>query len=181
MFRKRQSQEYVGRHRVRLVSSGQHKQDGFPPPDKIPQMMAAPTLPVSGLLSSDPPFYSSQLYDTSRLHGIDPDLVSPLGPYPEEMPEEEMPPWRQPRKIRARYIAAATVTGLVGVPALIMAGWIAGQNRTDPTAVSTESQFAPETAKIPLVLDVRGNPVSFCITLANYGPVWKASASAERC
>src|SRR5207344_2200449 len=140
MPRNRPAQDYTGRHRIKVAASGQHKQDKLPPPD-IPYRP-----PRTALLSAEETGNWSRWYDPSDLRGIDPDLVSPV-PREKSRPTGELPPWLEPkRKIRPRYLIAAVATGLVAVPALLMAGWIANETSNANAATNISSQLSPGTA-----------------------------------
>lgn len=168
----------MGRHRVKIKASGQHKQDPLPPPD-IPYRP-----PRTGLVSSEPEGRWSQWHDPSQLRGIDPDLVSPLQEiHHDEPPTAAIPPWMQPaRKIRPQYIAASVATALVAVPALLMAGWIAHESQAaDAATRSISSQLSQGTVHMPLVLVVNGHPQPVCITLSDSGPQWTAWANPKKC
>jgi hypothetical protein len=174
MSRQRQG-DYHGRHRIKATASGGHRQDPLPPPDI--SYRAPP--PRTDLLSSATEGDWSRWYDPSALRGIDPDIVSPVA-RAQSRPTQELPPWMQPkRKIQPRYITAAVATAILAVPALLMAGWVA--NETSNASTTVQTQLAPGTAHIPIVLVVNGKRQQVCITLANSGQHWKAWASASDC
>lgn len=175
MSRKRPAPDYEGRHRrVKITASGQHKQDPLPPPDPPYRP------PRTDLVSTEQGGTWTRWYDPSKLHGIDPDIVSPL-PEVQSRPTAALPPWMEPkRKIRPKYIVASVATALLAVPALYMAGWISHENASASTQPDS-SQLAPNQARIPITLVVNGQRRHVCITLADSGSQWTAWASGKNC
>lgn len=162
MSRKRPApDDYTGRHRIKTSASGGHRKDPLPPPD--PPFRP----PRTSLLSDEPTGGWSQWYEPSKLHGIDPDIIAPVY---EDRPTRKLP-LEPKRKIRPQYIVASVATALVAVPALLMAGYIANTQST------SSSQLSTSTVRMPIVLVVDGRSKRVCITLANSGPQWTASAS----
>ena len=141
-------------------------------------MMPAPAAPE--LISEKPTGRWSEWYDPSRLHGIDPDLISPVDKPEEEVPIQPRPAWaEQKRRMNPRTVTALTFTAIVAVPALLCAGWVMRDN-ADTNSIQY-SQLAPDTAHIPISLNVRGKPVRVCMALSNTGSSWRAWQSSERC
>jgi hypothetical protein len=142
-------------------------------------MMPAPVAPE--LVTDERAGRWSEWYDPSRLHGIDPDLISPVDKPEEEIPIQPRPAWvNQPRRrVDARTITALTFTAIIAVPALLCAGWVM-RDSADANTIQY-SQLAPNVATVPVSLNVRGKPVRICMALSNTGSAWKAWQSSAHC
>jgi hypothetical protein len=81
------------------------------------------------------------------------------------------------RKIRSRYIFAATLTAGLAVPALWTAGWIATNNHD-----TSQVQMAGKQAWLPMTLyQDSGNRTPICVYIQNTSQGWKAWATDKPC
>lgn len=134
----------------------------------------------SDLISDSGPWYNPRGRDP-----LSPGLDGGPGPLPHTAPggrhrktEPEPIPEPEPaRKIKARYITAATLTALLAVPAFWMAGSIAAHTGTEDRPAVRLSQ----TAYVPMMIDQNGMKTPICVYLTKSGQGWKAWAVTRSC